>query len=757
MKIKSVTLTSFGKFKNFSLDFSKAHNIIYSKNEGGKSTVMAFILLMLYGDLKKDIRNKYLPLDGSPMSGAMEIQVGETPYLIEKNFKKSFKTDKTTLTDLSTGSVIPLAPNEEIGKHFFGIDAMGFLKSAYAGKLGGFQGEEAGADLMEKLSNIISSGDEGISGAQVLKNLVSAKEKLISKSEKKGLIPELRAELENLINQRQEIINISASQQELSSNLEQDKKNYDSCQEKIKDLNEQLKKAELIKRGKAISEIIEKEKELLSVKNVIVTDSFGVDDLKNLVEEGKTLKNQISASVPQMPETSEKTIDGENYELIKNGFDKENRLKDIKERLEEIIQLSPKKNGISMPLFISGIATALMFLVAGLFVKHIFWGIFAGFLLIILSLPKRSDDSLYLSKIDSLVEYGISADKNTNFTRLLSEYSSDLTKICADIKEKMAELGCETEGDLENLYRNSLIYSDKLKSYNEQTEKYNLLCEKYISLVNSYVPVQNIESAESILIRTEENLKKYDQFSSNLTAIRKAFEISLSLEELIFEEIKIAEITEGLSFDIDAVNSEIRGLNEKALALHNEIEEKSRRLIVPETSEATLSHRICVLQEELQRETAYYDALKTAEEVFNASLDEINSTFGDRLNRKTCEIFEKFTGEPVRNIIVSKDFGLKIDFGGDKGIIPYTNLSAGTLDQAYLSLRLAIGELIGGEFELPLVLDDIFLQYDDVRQATAFTFLKDYAKARQILFFTCHKNTVAVAEKGLETIEKIQF
>jgi len=310
MKIKSVTLTSFGKFKNFSLDFSEAHNIIYSKNEGGKSTIMAFILLMLYGDLKKDIRNKYLPLDGSPMSGAMEIQVGETPYLIEKNFKKSFKTDKTTLTDLSTGSVIPLGPNEEVGKHFFGIDAMGFLKSAYAGKLGGFQGEEAGADLMEKLSNIISSGDEGISGAQVLKNLVSAKEKLISKSEKKGLIPELKAELENLINQRQEIINISASQQELSVNLEQDKKNYDSCQEKIKELNEQLNKAELIKRGKAISEIIEKEKELLSVKNVIVTDSFGVDDLRNLVEEGKTLKNQILASVPQMPEMPEKTVDG---------------------------------------------------------------------------------------------------------------------------------------------------------------------------------------------------------------------------------------------------------------------------------------------------------------------------------------------------------------------------------------------------------------------------------------------------------------
>ncbi|MBO5135959.1 MAG: AAA family ATPase [Clostridia bacterium] len=757
MKIKSVTLTSFGKFKNFSLDFSEAHNIIYSKNEGGKSTIMAFILLMLYGDLKKDIRNKYLPLDGSPMSGAMEIQVGETPYLIEKNFRKSFKTDKTTLTDLSTGSVVSLAPNEEIGKHFFGIDAMGFLKSAYAGKLGGFQGEEAGADLMEKLSNIISSGDEGISGAQVLKNLVSAKEKLISKSEKKGLIPELKAELENLINQRQEIINISASQQELSSNLEQDKKNYESCQEKIKELNEQLEKSGLIKRGKAIGEIIEKEKELLSIKNAVVTDSFDIDELKNLVAEGKEIKNKLSVSVFEKPDVPEKTITDEEYKHLKSSLDKESRFLLIKSRLEEIIELTPKRNRFSLSLFLSGVFVSLIFLVAGIFLKPMLFGVIAGILLIISSYPKKTDDRLYLAKISSLAEFGISADKNTDFTRLLSEYSSDLTKICADIKEKLNDFGCETEDGLENLYRNSILYSDKLKSYNEQTEKYNLLCEKYISLVNSYVPVQNIESAENVILRTEENLKKYDQLSSNLTALRKAFEISLSLEELIFEKKKIAEITDGLSFDVEAVNEEIRRLSERALSLHNEIEEKSRRLIVPENSEASLSHRICEIENELARETAYYNALKTAEEVFNSSLDEINSTFGDKLNRKTCEIFEKFTGEPVKNIIVSKDFGLKIDFGGIKGIIPYTNLSAGTLDQAYLSLRLAIGELIGGEFALPLVLDDIFLQYDDVRQATAFTFLKDYAKARQILFFTCHKNTVSVAEKGLETIEKLQF
>ena len=67
-------------------------------------------------------------------------------------------------------------------------------------------------------------------------------------------------------------------------------------------------------------------------------------------------------------------------------------------------------------------------------------------------------------------------------------------------------------------------------------------------------------------------------------------------------------------------------------------------------------------------------------------------------------------------------------------------LSKGSLDQAYFAVRLALAELLGKENGgLPVILDDIFSQYDDVRVTEGFEFLKNYAENSQVIFFTCHK------------------
>ena len=49
MKIHTLHLASFGKFKDKTIHFEDGINLIYGENEAGKSTVMAFIKAMLYG------------------------------------------------------------------------------------------------------------------------------------------------------------------------------------------------------------------------------------------------------------------------------------------------------------------------------------------------------------------------------------------------------------------------------------------------------------------------------------------------------------------------------------------------------------------------------------------------------------------------------------------------------------------------------------------------------------------------------------
>ena len=49
MKILSLNITEFGGLSDFQLDFSDGLNVIEGANESGKSTLLLFVMYMLYG------------------------------------------------------------------------------------------------------------------------------------------------------------------------------------------------------------------------------------------------------------------------------------------------------------------------------------------------------------------------------------------------------------------------------------------------------------------------------------------------------------------------------------------------------------------------------------------------------------------------------------------------------------------------------------------------------------------------------------
>lgn len=74
--------------------------------------------------------------------------------------------------------------------------------------------------------------------------------------------------------------------------------------------------------------------------------------------------------------------------------------------------------------------------------------------------------------------------------------------------------------------------------------------------------------------------------------------------------------------------------------------------------------------------------------------------------------------------------------------------SSGTGDQVYLALRLSMALAFGKQLEsLPLVLDDIFVRFDETRQKETLRFLMDLGKEQQIFLFTCHEQTMRLAEE----------
>ena len=61
--------------------------------------------------------------------------------------------------------------------------------------------------------------------------------------------------------------------------------------------------------------------------------------------------------------------------------------------------------------------------------------------------------------------------------------------------------------------------------------------------------------------------------------------------------------------------------------------------------------------------------------------------------------------------------------------------SEGTMDQIYLALRLALSRELNPD--VPFILDDALVRFDDVRHAAAMEVLQEEAQNRQIILFTC--------------------
>ncbi len=82
-------------------------------------------------------------------------------------------------------------------------------------------------------------------------------------------------------------------------------------------------------------------------------------------------------------------------------------------------------------------------------------------------------------------------------------------------------------------------------------------------------------------------------------------------------------------------------------------------------------------------------------------------------------------------------------------------LSEGTKDQLFLSLRLAaldqygLDQLRTPAGALPLICDDLLVQYDDTRAARALAVLADRRQRQQVIYFTHHRHLLELAEQHL--------
>jgi uncharacterized protein YhaN len=147
-----------------------------------------------------------------------------------------------------------------------------------------------------------------------------------------------------------------------------------------------------------------------------------------------------------------------------------------------------------------------------------------------------------------------------------------------------------------------------------------------------------------------------------------------------------------------------------------------------------------------------YLTLQTAMRPLKWSIEKFRETKQGPMLSKASSIFKGLTMDSFNRLLVHAEEATARLFGirptGEQ--VEVDGMSEGSRDQLYLALRLAALELqVEQGFSMPLIADDLFINFDDRRTAAGLAVLGNLSRSIQVVFLTHHDHLVPLAKDVL--------
>lgn len=613
MKINYLKINEFGKLKNKEIKLENNINLIYGKNEAGKTTLLKFISSMFYGVSKnkngKAISDfdRYKPWKGEEFSGKIKYTLdNKEQYEVFREFsKKNPKIYNENLEDVSKEFNIDKTKGNQFFYDQTKIDEILFLSTNLVEQTNVVLDNNNQNILTQKIANILSSGEDNISYKKVINNL--SKKLLEEVGTERSVDRPLNKALEELNNLKklmEELDECSIKNSELKIRKEE-------IAEELYNLEKEI---EILKEIKTIKENEEKENEKININN----------NIKNEFNEKIiNLKNKIKIN----------TEENKNSNKIKNN----------------------KFNLINI------------FLITILIILNI--------LINIIKLPNIAQNVIiYLTVIYLIINLIIYLNKKVKNNKINKNENAEKLKIEKEI-EILEENKNNKEKEIEILKKELINNSDiKLKE----------IKNKYINNINE-IDLINL--------------------------------FNKKLNDVNYELDNINKIYNNKRIELNTINIEEKNINEK---LDKKIE---------------CEERIEFLNEKIEELHSLERSINIAKETLEAAYSEVKNSVTPKFTKDLSLLIEKISNGKYKNANFDPDKGLIIE-REDGEYINCNNLSIGTIDQLYLSLRLSAMNEISEE-KMPIILDEAFAYYDNERLENILKFINENYKENQVIIFTC--------------------
>lgn len=156
-----------------------------------------------------------------------------------------------------------------------------------------------------------------------------------------------------------------------------------------------------------------------------------------------------------------------------------------------------------------------------------------------------------------------------------------------------------------------------------------------------------------------------------------------------------------------------------------------------------LLSRAAALKEEIRRVSRQWAVYTAASVLLRMAVETFERERQPEILREAQAFFSRITDGRYTRVVRPLDGSemyVEERGGGRKGI---DELSRGTAEQLYLALRFGyIRDYAASSLAVPVIFDDILVNFDPVRRKNACLAISDLAETCQVLYFTCHPETI---------------
>ncbi len=199
--------------------------------------------------------------------------------------------------------------------------------------------------------------------------------------------------------------------------------------------------------------------------------------------------------------------------------------------------------------------------------------------------------------------------------------------------------------------------------------------------------------------------------------------------------------------NIDQSTAQVQELHESYLSARQGFEKMDGSALAAEAQQRTAQHAA-----QIADLGADYAASRIASAVLDQVIDAHQKRSQRPLVERTSKRFAVITGGRYSGVVIDFDEDRQIlkAARADGERLSMEQLSTGRRDQLFLALRLAAieGHLENGE-PLPVIVDDILIQFDDEAAAATFKLLADLSQRTQVLFLTHHEHLLDVVQNSI--------